>query len=86
MTEVTDALRELAADMCDVMYDEPGIGLAAPQVGEAVPQSEVDPVDLHLALSEQRQHRARPFGGHRRYGRVPVLDRVECRVDGAAGP
>jgi peptide deformylase len=34
--EVTDALRELAADMCEVMYDEPGIGLAAPQVGEAV--------------------------------------------------
>ncbi len=34
--EVSDALRELAHDMCDVMYDEPGIGLAAPQVGEAV--------------------------------------------------
>lgn len=33
---VTDALRELAGDMCEVMYDEPGIGLAAPQVGEAV--------------------------------------------------
>ena len=36
VTEVTDALRELARDMCDVMYDEPGIGLAAPQVGESV--------------------------------------------------
>jgi peptide deformylase len=36
ITEVTDALRELASDMCEVMYDEPGIGLAAPQVGEAV--------------------------------------------------
>jgi peptide deformylase len=34
--EVTDALRELARDMCEVMYDEPGIGLAAPQVGEGV--------------------------------------------------
>ena len=34
--ELTDALRELAADMVDVMYDEPGIGLAAPQVGEAI--------------------------------------------------
>lgn len=33
---VDDALRELARDMIDVMYDEPGIGLAAPQVGEAV--------------------------------------------------
>jgi peptide deformylase len=36
ITEVTDEVRELARDMCDVMYDEPGIGLAAPQVGEAV--------------------------------------------------
>ena len=33
---VTDELRELAAEMLEVMYDEPGIGLAAPQVGESV--------------------------------------------------
>jgi len=33
---VDDELRELAQDMCDVMYDEPGIGLAAPQVGETL--------------------------------------------------
>jgi peptide deformylase len=29
---IDDAIRELARDMCEVMYDEPGIGLAAPQV------------------------------------------------------
>ena len=34
--KITDEIRALARDMCDVMYDEPGIGLAAPQVGEAV--------------------------------------------------
>lgn len=34
--EITDELRVLAEDMIEVMYDEPGIGLAAPQVGEAV--------------------------------------------------
>ncbi len=34
--EVTDEIRQLAADLLDVMYDEPGIGLAAPQVGEAI--------------------------------------------------
>lgn len=34
--QVSDAVRELARDMCEVMYDEPGIGLAAPQVGEAL--------------------------------------------------
>ncbi len=36
ITEVTDEIRELASDMLEVMYDEPGIGLAAPQVGEPV--------------------------------------------------
>ena len=32
--EVTDVLRQLARDMCEVLYHERGIGLAAPQVGE----------------------------------------------------
>ncbi len=36
ITEVTEEIRTLAADMLDVMYDEPGIGLAAPQVGEPI--------------------------------------------------
>jgi peptide deformylase len=34
--EVSDAIRQLASDMLEVMYDEPGVGLAAPQVGEAI--------------------------------------------------
>jgi peptide deformylase len=33
---ITEGIRSLARDMLEVMYDEPGIGLAAPQVGEAV--------------------------------------------------
>jgi len=36
VTEVTEEIRALAQDMLDVMYDEPGIGLAAPQVGEPI--------------------------------------------------
>jgi peptide deformylase len=36
IAEVTDAIRQLAQDMLDVMYDEPGVGLAAPQLGEPV--------------------------------------------------
>jgi peptide deformylase len=32
--KITDEIRALAQDMLDVMYDEPGIGLAAPQLGE----------------------------------------------------
>jgi peptide deformylase len=31
--EVTDEIRELAHDMLETMYDQPGIGLAAVQVG-----------------------------------------------------
>lgn len=34
--EVTDAHRELAKNMLETMYDAPGIGLAAPQVGELI--------------------------------------------------
>ena len=34
--KITDEIRELARDMLEVMYDEPGIGLAAPQVGESI--------------------------------------------------
>jgi len=33
VTAVTDTVRRLADDMLDTMYDAPGIGLAAPQVG-----------------------------------------------------
>lgn len=33
VTEVTDAERKLLDDMLETMYDAPGIGLAAPQVG-----------------------------------------------------
>jgi peptide deformylase len=42
ITEVDDALRELARDMIDDMYDEPGIGLAAPQVGAGVRMFVID--------------------------------------------
>ena len=33
VTIITDAVRELARDMAETMYDAPGIGLAAPQIG-----------------------------------------------------
>ena len=34
--EVTPELQKLAQDMLETMYDAPGIGLAAPQVGKSV--------------------------------------------------
>ena len=33
VTQVTDRIRELIADMFDTMYEAEGVGLAAPQVG-----------------------------------------------------
>ena len=36
IAEIDDAIRSLAEDMLDVMYDEPGVGLAAPQLGESI--------------------------------------------------
>lgn len=36
ISEITEEIRALAQEMCEVMYDEPGIGLAAPQVGESI--------------------------------------------------
>jgi len=34
--EIDDKIRKLAADMAETMYDAPGVGLAAPQVGETI--------------------------------------------------
>ncbi len=36
VTEVTDALRTLVQDMVETMYEAPGVGLAAPQVGHGI--------------------------------------------------
>jgi peptide deformylase len=33
VTDIDDGLRQLVDDMVDTMYDAPGVGLAAPQVG-----------------------------------------------------
>jgi len=34
VAEVTDEIRQLVDDMAETMYDAPGVGLAAPQIGE----------------------------------------------------
>src|SRR3954454_20386586 len=39
---VDDAVRKLASDMLDTMYDAPGIGLAAIQVGEPLRMLVID--------------------------------------------
>jgi len=42
IAQVDDEIRELARDMIEVMYDEPGIGLAAPQVGASIRMFVID--------------------------------------------
>lgn len=42
ITEVTDEIRELAANMVETMYDAQGVGLAAPQVGVSLQLAIVD--------------------------------------------
>lgn len=36
VTDIDDGIRRLADDMLETMYDAPGVGLAAPQVGKLV--------------------------------------------------
>ena len=43
ITEVTDEIRQLAADMLETMYVAPGVGLAAPQVGRNIRMLVMDP-------------------------------------------
>lgn len=41
--EPTDEIRQLAEDMKETMYDAPGVGLAAPQVGRSIRLVVIDP-------------------------------------------
>ncbi len=51
--EFSDELKELIADMADTMYDAPGIGLAAPQVGESV-----QVIVVNTGGQDERQYKA----------------------------
>ena len=45
ITEINDEVRELVEEMVDTMYEENGIGLAAPQVGRSL---RVFVIDTHF--------------------------------------
>ena len=53
VTEITDEIRQLAADMLETMYEAPGVGLAAPQVGRNIRMLVMDPA----AQDEEKQPR-----------------------------
>jgi peptide deformylase len=43
ITTIDDAVRELYRDLCDSMYAESGLGMAAPQIGESRKMFVVEP-------------------------------------------
>lgn len=49
ISEITDEVRELAEEMIDTMYEENGIGLAAPQVGRSL---RIFVIDTHFEGDE----------------------------------
>jgi peptide deformylase len=59
VSEFNDELRQLAADMAETMYDAPGVGLAAPQIGELKRMVVIDcsdseePNDLVVAINPE---------------------------------
>jgi peptide deformylase len=81
---ITDEIRRLADDMLETMYDAPGIGLAAPQVGVGKRVLVMDCVKEEgaaprpMVLLEPRDHMVVGGAQHLR-GRVPVDPRAICR-------
>src|SRR6056297_1111527 len=61
--EISDEMRRLADDMLETMYDAPGVGLAAPQVGvskrllvmDCIKEDDVPPRPMVLDDSEQSE-------------------------------
>jgi peptide deformylase len=70
VAEVTDALRDLIADMFDTMYDAPGIGLAAIQVG--VPKRVIV-----MDLQEQQDEDGKPIREPRVFINPEIVDPSE---------
>ena len=59
VAEVTDDIRQLAADMLETMYAAPGVGLAAPQVGRNIRMLVMDPA----MKDEEKQPRVLTLSG-----------------------
>jgi peptide deformylase len=91
--EITDEVRQLSADMLDTMYDAPGIGLAAIQIGvpkrlvvldlgktaeERNPMVLVDP-EITWTSDEKRVHEEGCLSIPEYYEEVERPDRIKVR-------
>jgi len=56
--DINSHIRKLASDMCDTMYQAPGLGLAANQVGKAV---QLIVIDVVYAYAEPKDKRRNPL-------------------------
>lgn len=72
VTEITEEIRQLAAEMAQLMYEDKGIGLAAPQVAESIRLITVD-----LSGPDKRED-LKVFVN-------PVLSNLEGEVDSEEG-
>ena len=96
---VTDEIRALAADMLETMYDAPGVGLAAIQIGvpkrvvtidtskddnDRQPQIFLDP-EIVWASEEKRVYDEGCLSIPEFYGEVERPDRVRVRFRGLDG-
>ncbi|MDB5648013.1 peptide deformylase [Methylobacterium sp.] len=96
---VTDEIRTLAADMLETMYDAPGVGLAAIQIGvpkrvvtidtskddnDRQPQIFLDP-EIVWASEEKRVYDEGCLSIPEFYGEVERPDRVRVRFRGLDG-
>ena len=99
VAEITDEIRALARDMLDTMYDAPGIGLAAIQVGIpkrvvvidlAKPEEEKQPVvlvnpEITWSSDEKRVYEEGCLSIPEYYEEVERPDRVRFRYRNLAG-
>ena len=69
VTEITDEIRQLAADMLETMYEAPGVGLAAPQVGRNIRMLVMDPAAQDEEKQPARRARASALHGSGRQDR-----------------
>jgi peptide deformylase len=65
---ITDDIRKLVADMWETMYDAPGVGLAANQIG----------VPLRVAIIDTRDGEEKPDKGHK----IVLVDPVVLETKG----
>lgn len=94
VARVDDEIRRLVDDIAETMYDAPGVGLAAPQIGVGLRvfvidiASEDEPSELYVFINPEMRHHPRHPGLERGLPVVPGGQRRDqaCRAGHGARP